>query len=434
MVESTNTKRDGSVLEGQSAPKASEAGDRSSRTDTPVRAADQAPKQTAPALIGQMLSDGPSGRYMPGDYAIAVQPANGRRTARADKVRGPRRQPLHGFEDTYTDIVDYIVRITHRIWEDQDVGYIYDTYAPGCFVYDDHGPHYGVERVVTGTMESIHAFPDLRNTADDVIWAGDETQGYVTSHRYITTGRHLGAWKWGPATGKLVNLWGIANCVIRENEIFEEWVLYNMCSKFAQLGIDIQWAARIYGNELNASGRADVHVSEVERMFNGRHPEPYPTVDHSKGFDVENFVRALFHDMYNRRDLSAVDRAYARNVRWKGTSDREGTGRADVKGQARALMATFLDLGLQVDEVYWMGNEAEGYRVSARWSAAGTHRGWAMYGNPTGRRVHLWGISQLYIIGGKITEEWMMFNEFDVLAQILSDEPRPLFPVPSLEN
>ena len=46
--------------------------------------------------------------------------------------QGERVQPMRGFEDTYVDIVDYIIRITHRIWEDQDVGYIYDTYAPAA--------------------------------------------------------------------------------------------------------------------------------------------------------------------------------------------------------------------------------------------------------------------------------------------------------------
>jgi hypothetical protein len=39
--------------------------------------------------------------------------------------------------------------------------------------------------------------------------------------------------------------------------------------------------------------------------------------------------------------------------------------------------------------------------------------------------VHLWGISQLYIAGGRITEEWTLFNEFDVLAQLLRDDPPP---------
>ena len=361
---------------------------------------------------------------MPRDYSIAVTPANGSDTARAGRERGERRQSMRGFEDTYTDIVDYVIRITHRIWEDGDVGYIYDTYAPGCFVYTDSGARYGVEPVVEATMAAVNAFPDTRSWADDIIWAGTDEEGFVTSHRYVTTGHHLGAWEYGPATGRKVNLWGIANCVSRENEIFEEWVLYNTCSRLMQLGIDVKSAARLYGNELH-SVRADRHISEVSRLDGGRLPEYYPRPT-SADFDVEHFTRALWHDLYNRRDLSAVDRAYAPTVRWKGTSDRVGYGRRDVKAQASALMATFPDLGMHVDEVYWMGNDADGYRVSVRWTALGTHRGYASYGHPTGRRAHLWGISQLYVSGGRITEEWNCFNEFDVLAQLLSDEPLPM--------
>ncbi len=360
-------------------------------------------------------------RRMPGDFSVAVRPGSGSSTLRADRERGGRVQSLRGFEDTYVDIVDYVVRITHRIWEDQDVGYIYDTYSPGCLVFDDSGANYGVERVVEGTMASVHAFPDTRSWADEVIWAGDDEEGFVTSHRYITTGHHLGAWRWGPPTGRKVNLWGLANCVIRENEIFEEWVLYNMGSKLRQLGIDVRWAAREYGNELNRT-RADQHVGEVQRLLGGRQPEYYPAST-SDAFDPGHFARALFHNLYNRRDLSTVDKAYESTVRWKGASDRVGFGRQDVKAMARALLSTFPDLGMQVEEVYWMGNDLEGYRVSVRWSAQGTHRGYGLYGPPSGRRVFLWGIDQLYVTGGMITEDWMMFNEFDVLAQILADEP-----------
>ncbi len=371
---------------------------------------------------------GPPGRTMPPDFAIAIRPATGTDTTPPGAPGGERRQPMRGFEETYSDIVDYIVRVTHRIWEDQDIGYIYDTYAPGCFVYDDSGAHYGVERIVEATIGGIHAFPDTRSFADDVIWAGDEEQGFVTSHRYITTGHHLAPWRWGPATGSRVDMWGIANCVVRENEIVEEWVLYNMCSKFDQLGIDVAWAAREYGNELARSHPADRHLPEVDRLVGGRKPIPYPALrsggsGHGTGFDVEHFVRGLFHNVYNRRDLSAVDRGYAATVRWNGASGRVGSGRQDVKAMARALLATFPDLGLQVDEVYWMGNESEGFRVSVRWTAVGTHRGYGLYGTPTNRRTHVWGINQLYLRGGRITEDWMMFNEFDVMAQLLADEP-----------
>jgi hypothetical protein len=162
----------------------------------------------------------------------------------------------------------------------------------------------------------------------------------------------------------------------------------------------------------------------VQRLVGGRVPEYYQPSSHRA--DVENFVRALFHNVYNRRDLSWIDKAYAACAQWRGPSNRLGYGRQDIRSMARALLATFPDLGMHVDEVYWMAGNADTYRVSVRWTAQGTHRGHGLYGAPTFRRVRIWGINQLYITKAEITEDWMMFNEFDVLGQILSDEPAPM--------
>jgi predicted ester cyclase len=362
---------------------------------------------------------------MPQDFRIVLEPRNQADTGRPYPER---RQPMRGFEDEYVDIVDYIVRITHRIWEDQDVGYIYDTYRPACRVYHDGGMQHGVEPVVEGTIATIHAFPDARHYADDVIWAGNEDEGFATSHRAVNIGHHTGPWRWGPPSGRKIHLWVIANCVSEENQIFEEWVLYNQIARLSQCGVDIPSAARAYGNDAAFTPVQEREMTEVERLVGGRIPTPYPGSPQRGGFDVEHVVRGLFHDVFNRRDLSAIDRAYAPNVRWHGPSNREGYGRATVRAMARGLLATFPDLGLHVDEVYWMGNEAEGFSVAVRWTGSGTHRGYGLYGDPTGRRVHLWGLSQLYFAGGRIVEDWMLFNEFDVLGQLLRDEPHPLLP------
>jgi predicted ester cyclase len=383
--------------------------------------------QDARAMNGGVPHGAPPGRprFTPApDHAISVRARRSRDLRTADQ--GERVQPMRGYEDTYVDIVDFVIRVTDRIWEDQDVGYIYDTYRAGCRVFTDSGMQWGVEAVVEATMQSINAFPDARHYADDVIWAGNEDEGFATSHRALNVGHHLGPWRYGPATGRKIHLWVIANCVSEENQFFEEWVLYNTGARLQQCGIDVRAAARRYGDEGLSRPISERQLGEVERLLGGRVPEHYPPSTLRDGFDVEHFVRALFHETYNRRDLSAIDRAYAQNVRWHGASNREGYGRADVRAMARALMATFPDLGLQVDEVYWMGNEAEGFSVSVRWSALGTHRGWGLYGTPTGRRVHLWGLSQLYVRHGRITEDWTLFNEFDVLAQLLRDDPSPL--------
>src|SRR4051794_5608832 len=37
----------------------------------------------------------------------------------------PQRQGMRGFNPDYVDIVDYIVRVTHRIWEEKNVGLLY---------------------------------------------------------------------------------------------------------------------------------------------------------------------------------------------------------------------------------------------------------------------------------------------------------------------
>ena len=370
-------------------------------------------------------------RYMPPDFSISLRSGYGTVHPDSASAGRTRRQPMRGFEPTYLDIVDYIVRDTSRIWDEQDIGYIYDTYAPGCRVYDDDGMKYGVERVVFETMQSINAFPDTRHYADEVIWAGDEDQGFATSHRAINVGHHTGPWRWGPPTGKKVNLWVIANCVTRDNAIFEEWVLYNAGARLAQLGIDLVEAARTIGNNKIAVPLTEHQAAEVERIIGGQVPTPYPADDHTpvdpaRTFNVDYEVRALFHNVYNRKNLAAIDKAYAQNVRWNAATNRSGYGRSEVKAMARMLMSTFPDLGLHVDEVYWMGNDVDGYAVSVRWSASGTHRGYGLYGKPSGRRVFLWGLSQLYFQHGRIVEDWMLFNEMDVMAQILKDEATDL--------
>lgn len=43
------------------------------------------------------------------------------------EILSPQGEPRHnmpGFDREYADIVDYILRCTHRIWEQKDVGLI----------------------------------------------------------------------------------------------------------------------------------------------------------------------------------------------------------------------------------------------------------------------------------------------------------------------
>ena len=325
-------------------------------------------------------------RAMPEDFAISVAAKPGTDVI-LSADQGPRRQRLRGFDETYVDIVDFIIRVTHRIWEEKDIGHIYDTYRHNARVTDDYGLQYGRDKIVADTVHTINAFPDIRIYADEVIWAGDDERGFDTSHRGVIVGHNTGYSRYGPPTGRKVVVWAIANCSVRQNEFYEEWVLYNNSSLLVQLGFDLPALAREIGNAVDLDLLANGRFGESERLLGqgkpARMPEPA-----GPSFDPEDFVRRMLHTVWNWRNRSAVDRAYAPGVRWLGPTGRHLYGRGDLKSFVLSLLAMFPDLALSVDDVYWMGNDRDGYLISTRWSAIGTHRGYGVYGSPTGRRRH----------------------------------------------
>ena len=214
-----------------------------------------------------------------------------------------------------------------------------------------------------------------------------------------------------------MTIWATANCISIENEIFEEWVTYNTASMIQQLGFDLREKAREMGSAADLDDLRDPRFGEPERII-GQGKPPHMEPKTSGGFDVEDFVRRLYHYVWNWRLPGKVDDAYAPNTRFHGPTAREFYGRGEYKSFLISIMAMFPDLVMQVDDVYWMGNEREGFMASVRWSIVGTHRGYGVYGPPTGRSVYVWGITQHHIKGGRIVEDWMLFNEFEVMQQI----------------
>jgi hypothetical protein len=359
---------------------------------------------------------------MPTDFSISVGEKGGTDRWLANPPT-ERRQEMRGFDPTYVDIVDYILRVTHRIWEEKEIGYIYRTYRHSSRVTDDSGLQYGRDKIVADTVHTVNALPDVRLYADEVIWAGDDRTGFRTSHRAVVIGHNTGWSRWGPPTGRKVVVWAIANCVALENEIFEEYVLYNNASLLRQLGFDVRAIARELGNRQAAlRPPLDSRFGEAERVPGQGVPDDLPAPD-PEHFEPAAFLRHAFHYLWNWRNLNIVDAVYAPNLRFHGPTDREFYGRGEYKSFILSLIAMFPDLALTVDDLYYMGNDRDGYLTSVRWSAVGTHRGFGNYGEPTGRRVYLWGISQHRIVNAAITEEWMLFNEFEVLQQLLRDEP-----------
>ena len=364
-------------------------------------------------------------RHMPGNFGISLDRYIGRSGIAGGYSSGEQRIPadygprqtMQGFEGTYRNIIDYIVRITYRIWEDRDVEYIADTYSPASRVYDDYGLQRGSEKIIADTHHTTGAFSNIRLIADEIVWAGDDEVGYHTSHRTLIRGTNDGDSKYGPATGRDVDVLVIANCVALGNEIFLEHVLYNNSSLLLQLGHDLEDIAERM-SALPPAGWPRDNVTWNGLRSAARPEVPLYLAEPIDGFDVDRFTREVLDAVWNKGESEVLRTAYASDFLFRGATGRAFEGAGEFRNFVESMRAAFPDLEFEVDEVYWMGNDEDGYLTSARWSATGTHRGAGLYGEPCGAPVQIWGVTQHRIVGKKIVGEWTLFNELDLMMQI----------------
>jgi predicted ester cyclase len=338
---------------------------------------------------------------------------------------GGKTRTMRGF-DEFEDIVHYIEKSTYQIWDQKNIGLIYRYYTPTTVVHTSDGDTFGYEEVVRNSTIKMAAFPDIRDLIEDVIWTGNDADGYRTSMRWTWTARNTGHSVYGPPTGRRVVVSGIANCIVKGENVVEEWVAYNELSLIRQLGLDVHDVLR------NISGGYDPRsdprpVGEVERLF-GQAPPPELPPRHDEGFDIEDFVRRSFYDIWNRRMFGEIPKYYAPNYLCHGTSDRELYGLGDFTQDILARIAMFPDATMHVDDLYWNDDGDGRYRTAVLWTMLGTHDGPGVYGPPTGRRVRVMGITQHRVKDGRFVEEWTEYGEFNLMKQlllpVLGDEPR----------
>ena len=142
------------------------------------------------------------------------------RTAADLLAEGPRRQALPGLEPMYRDIVDYIVRCTHRIWGRKDIGLCRSHCAESCVMHTLDGPSSGIETVVQGTLS---AFADRQGIAEDVIRSEDAPGLSYSSHRITSRSTHEGVDAlYGAGTDTAQMATTVADCLVRDNLIVEE--------------------------------------------------------------------------------------------------------------------------------------------------------------------------------------------------------------------
>ena len=323
---------------------------------------------------------------------------------------GARTQPMAGFEDDFTDIVDYIVRITEQIWTDRAVGRIYDTYDASCTIYTTGGIVRSVEEVIASTTMGIHGGPDGETHHLNVAWSGDEDKGFYSSHLGFARSTNFGASPYGPATGRRLGRFFVADCVSHNNRIHTEWLVRDNSAAVRQMGFDLHETAQRLADVPLLETLANSAPTRLQGQA-PRHAYDGPTDT------VEGWVANHFDKIWNMRRFDHITSAYGVNVigHWAGA--RVAVGQRNLASLIIGLLASVPDATMRVEHVCW-SEETDGVIVAVRWTLAGTTRPGGLLGDtPAGRPVSIMGMSHLRFAGPVVVEEWTMFDEVAVLAQ-----------------
>lgn len=331
----------------------------------------------------------------------------------APATKPPGNMP--GFDPEFADIVDFILRITYRIWEGKQVGLCQRYYSNDCPIYTLAGYSEGAEQVTRNTLLTLGAFPDRTLHADNIIWSGDASEGFHTSHLITSNMTHLGDNEHGPATGLAAKIQVIAHCVIRENRIVEEWLVRDNWSLAKQLDCDPWELARqlarkpIDPDSVYAQWLASewARVQGAQRTAQSLSPQ---------GSSAEH-VHSMLCNIWNARLPGDCRALYARNARIHASAHPEIDGIDAIEQFYLTLLGALPDAKIAIDHICTESMLAGDY-VAIRWTLAGTHAGGNCWGPASGTRVLILGESQYRLVEGKIAEEWLVFDQLAVVTQI----------------
>ncbi len=337
------------------------------------------------------------------------------------KPKFPKVQSLPGFDDEFVDIVDYIIKITHRIWEQKDVGLCEQYYSDFCPVHTVGDYSESVQTVTENTLKTIAAFPDRSLIGENVVWRDMGDEGFYSSHRITSIMTNKGTSEFGPATGQTGRVTTIADCICQNNRVVYEWLMRDNSFLIKQLGLNIldvvQHKAKSPAHPKFLSWRKN----EIKRI---REQKPYEKYRHpdSNDFSTE-FAHKWVDTFLNKKLFSHLKDFYAVNAHCQWPGGREFSGLPGICGNLIQWLAQCPDAQATCDHVAMVPFDDEGtFDIAIRWSLVGKFR-------PDSKQLeHLRGLDYFILAGThlrvknqQVQQEWTVFDEVDALTNLFRD-------------
>ncbi|TDF35625.1 nuclear transport factor 2 family protein [Alteromonadaceae bacterium M269] len=339
-----------------------------------------------------------------------------------EKLLNPQRaksQALPGFDEEFVDIVDYIIRITHRIWERKNIGLCYRYYADICPVFTLGGYSESVESVVQNTLKTIASFPDRSLIGEDVIWRENDDGSYYSSHLITSIMTNTGDSEFGKATNKTGRVTTIADCICSENKIVKEWLVRDNSFLVMQLGIDPIDAAINAAKVPHVSAFLDWQQSEIERISQVKHRDEV-LLCREDNWCIESFIHSWAQIIFNQKQFSQLSLFYGLTASQQWPGGRMSTGIAQISGNFIQWLAQCPDAKMTVDHIATVKMEDGSIDVAVRWSLAGHFNPRNPRLKPVaGQQFFVLAASHFYIKNQRIMKEITVFDELALYSNLI---------------
>lgn len=319
---------------------------------------------------------------------------------------------MKGFDAEFRDLAQYINVITERIWQGGRTEDIRMYYGDPCVVETPSGVTHSVEDVLSGTHAAKAMFPDRCILDEDIIQSGDDTVGFLSSHRGISTMTHQGDGIYGKASGRPLHIRAIADCVCINNRIVHEWLVRDVAGIALQTGSTPQALAQRWLDERGLWNKPPATMA----------PPPY--ISHVSQDSMATAYAAALQQVAHEGELAAS--VYDPAVQQYAPGGLVHYGRAEAgafwQGLFGALRPTrFVFEHLVAQRDFAISGRPD--RVALRFRAQTLHEvphGSTRYGNATGRPVEILGIVHAEFIQGRLVREWILIDDVALWMQVLS--------------
>lgn len=318
---------------------------------------------------------------------------------------------MRGFSNEFKDLPDYILKITREIWEDRGLATLHHYYAPELPMRFPSGLVTGNQNVINGTMATIAEFPDRELLGEDVIWSGDEDSGFLSSHRILTTGTHIGQGAFGKPTGKRFVIRAIADCAAKDNAIYDEWLIRDVSGIVKQLGKNVKkFTRKMIDREggIEACVRPFTPDQDVDGGYNARGN------DNEWGQRLSGIISRIME-----KDFAVIPAEYDRACHIHHPGARDSISHQGADRAWLPLRASFPSAKFEIHHVIGREDPMMPPRAAVRWSLTGTHDGYGLFGAPTGANVHVMGMTHAEFGPNGLRSEFTLFDEVAIWKQIM---------------